>query len=234
MDRTLGAEEEIHRLLDELVEAHLRSDAAALDRLRADDYVLTTADGRFLDKAQTVLVPDDWALTAYAHEDVRVRVYGDAAVATGVLTVAGTYRGQARDTRSRWTRVFVKQDGRWQVVANQVTHITAAGAGPGSAPGADPAAHYALAADEGEAIWFLGNLLTVTAFGAATGGALAVLESLGRPGAATPRHVHWREDEAFYVLDGALRGYCGDQEWRGAGDVRLAAAGRPPRLHQRG
>jgi quercetin dioxygenase-like cupin family protein len=77
-----------------------------------------------------------------------------------------------------------------------------------------PAAHYVLAADEGEASWFLGGLLTVKASGAATRGALAVLESLGRPGSTTPRHVHWTEDEAFYVLAGALRGYCGDQEWR--------------------
>ena len=90
----------------------------------------------------------------------------------------------------------------------------AAGAARGVAPGADPSAHYVLAADEGEAIWFLGGLLTVKASGAATGGALAVLESIGRPGSATPRHVHWTEDEAFYVLDGALRGYSGDQEWR--------------------
>lgn len=94
------------------------------------------------------------------------------------------------------------------------TADAAGGAGPGVAPGADPSAHYALAADEGEAIWFLGGLLTVKTSGAATGGALAVVESMGRPGSATPRHVHWTEDEAFYVLDGALRGYCGDQEWR--------------------
>jgi uncharacterized protein (TIGR02246 family) len=125
-DGPASAEREIRRLLDELATAHLRSDGAALDRLRAADYVFTTADGRLLDKAQAAVAPGDYALTAYTHEDVRVRVYGDAAVATGALTVAGTFRGRPRDGRSRWTRVFVKRDGRWQLVANQLTPITPA------------------------------------------------------------------------------------------------------------
>ena len=33
------------------------------------------------------------------------------------------------------------------------------------------------------------------------------------PGFATPRHVHHAEDEAFYVLEGAMRGFCGDRRW---------------------
>jgi uncharacterized protein (TIGR02246 family) len=120
------AEQEIRRLLDELAAAHLHNDGAAFDRLRADDYAFTTADGRFLDKAQMTLQPGDFALTAYTHEDVRVRVYGDAAVATGGLTLAGTFRGRPRDGHHRWTRVFVKRDGRWQLVANQLTPIATA------------------------------------------------------------------------------------------------------------
>jgi ketosteroid isomerase-like protein len=123
---TAAAETEIRRLLDELAAAHLHSDGAALDRLRAADYVFTTADGRLLDKAQAAVAPGDYALTAYTHEDVRIRVYGDAALATGGLTVAGTFRGRPRGGRTRWMRVFVKRDGRWQLVANQLTPITTA------------------------------------------------------------------------------------------------------------
>ena len=65
------------------------------------------------------------------------------------------------------------------------------GAGRGVDPGADPSAHYVLAADEGEAIWFLGGLLTVKASGAATGGALAVFESMAGPATRRREHVHW-------------------------------------------
>lgn len=34
------------------------------------------------------------------------------------------------------------------------------------------------------------------------------------PGFATPRHVHHVADEGFYVLEGAMLGFCGDRQWR--------------------
>ena len=74
--------------------------------------------------------------------------------------------------------------------------------------------HYVLAADEAEAVWFVGTLARVKGIGDRTGGALAVVEFTHPPGFATPRHVHHTADEAFYVLEGAMRGYCGDQTWR--------------------
>lgn len=74
--------------------------------------------------------------------------------------------------------------------------------------------HYALAEDDAEAIWFLGTLATLKGVGTRTGGALGLVEFTHPPGFATPRHVHHTEDEAFYVLEGAMRGYCGDQAWR--------------------
>ncbi len=74
--------------------------------------------------------------------------------------------------------------------------------------------HYTLAADEGEALWFIGCLATLKGVGERTGGTLAAVEFTHPPGYATPRHVHHDADEAFYVLEGALRGFCGDQTWR--------------------
>lgn len=74
--------------------------------------------------------------------------------------------------------------------------------------------HYTLAADEAEAIWFIGTLATIKAAGTRTGGALSIVEFTHPPGFATLRHIHHREDEAFYVLAGAMRGVCGDRWWR--------------------
>ena len=73
--------------------------------------------------------------------------------------------------------------------------------------------HYALAANEAEAIWFVGTLATIMASGTQTGGTLSVVEFTHPPGFATPRHVHTDVDEAFYVLEGAMRGYCGERRW---------------------
>jgi quercetin dioxygenase-like cupin family protein len=73
--------------------------------------------------------------------------------------------------------------------------------------------HYVLNTDEGEARWFLGTLATIKASSEQTGGAMALVEFLCPPGFATPLHVHLDADEAFYVLEGTIRGVVGDEEW---------------------
>ena len=118
-----AAKREVERLLDELATAHLQSDGAALDRIRSDDFVITTADGRLMNKAQARVALDDFARSRYEHDDVRVRVYGETAVATGRISMQGSFRGHARNDQSRFTRIFVKREGRWQLVANQLTRI---------------------------------------------------------------------------------------------------------------
>jgi ketosteroid isomerase-like protein len=61
---------------------------------------------------------------AFEVDDLRVRVYGDTAVVTGRSTPRGRdARGQEMHGRYRFLRVWVKRDGRWQVVAFQGTRI---------------------------------------------------------------------------------------------------------------
>ena len=67
----------------------------------------------------------------------------------------------------------------------------------------------ALAPDEGEALWALGFLATVKASSETTEGRVAVIEHLGPRGAGSPLHVHHREDEWFYVLEGELTLWVG-------------------------
>ena len=50
--------------------------------------------------------------------------------------------------------------------------------------------------------WVLGELLTYKIPSHRTGGAYALFEATTRPGAGPPSHVHHREDESFYVLEG--------------------------------
>jgi quercetin dioxygenase-like cupin family protein len=54
----------------------------------------------------------------------------------------------------------------------------------------------------GAALEVLGELVTFKTVGADTGGAYAVWEDTVPPGGGPPPHVHHREDEAFYVLEG--------------------------------
>ncbi len=57
---------------------------------------------------------------------------------------------------------------------------------------------------EGEAYWFLGALATIKASAETTAGGVAVIEHLAPQGHGSPLHVHTREDEWFYVLEGEL------------------------------
>jgi len=64
---------------------------------------------------------------------------------------------------------------------------------------------YALAPDEGEALWFNGGLGVLKVTGVQTGGLFTVLELLAPEGFASPFHVHSNEDELFVVLSGEVR-----------------------------
>lgn len=62
----------------------------------------------------------------------------------------------------------------------------------------------ALQPDEGEALWFLGMLATIKASTEGTGGRVAVIQHTAPYNSGSPLHVHHREDEWFYVLEGEL------------------------------
>jgi quercetin dioxygenase-like cupin family protein len=66
--------------------------------------------------------------------------------------------------------------------------------------------------DTQTAIWFLGALSQVRLSGEQTGGAFSVTENLVRRGNGSPVHVHDRDDETFFVLDGELRVVAGEEE----------------------
>src|SRR3954447_17054519 len=66
---------------------------------------------------------------------------------------------------------------------------------------------------EGRPLWFLRNRMSVKATAETTGGAFGLLESLIAPGFSPPLHVHHREDESFYVLEGEVTMQCGNQRF---------------------
>jgi mannose-6-phosphate isomerase-like protein (cupin superfamily) len=81
----------------------------------------------------------------------------------------------------------------------------------------------AVGAADGDAYWFLGTLMIIKATGEDTGGAFSLFEQLAPPGFGPPLHIHHREDEPFWVLEGRVRFRCGDREFvmEGGGYVFL-------------
>jgi quercetin dioxygenase-like cupin family protein len=70
---------------------------------------------------------------------------------------------------------------------------------------------HAVPAGEGERIWIVADTMTFKATGETTGGSLVLLENLTAPGGGPPPHIHSREDEFFYVLDGTFEIRIGDE-----------------------
>lgn len=85
------------------------------------------------------------------------------------------------------------------------------------------AAQYARRADPESSVWYLGCLFTVLADSEETGGQYALIESLSPKGAEPPRHIHRREDETFYVLEGEITFYVGDETYEAAPGAFVSA-----------
>jgi quercetin dioxygenase-like cupin family protein len=71
---------------------------------------------------------------------------------------------------------------------------------------------YALTREEGQALWFLNCFTRVKATGEQTGGAFGLIEQTLPAGFASPYHVHHREDETFYLLEGEATFISGDRK----------------------
>ena len=118
------AEQEVIKMSGEIIEAFGHTDIATLDRLLADDYIVTQSFG-LTSKAQLM---DLWKsgrvkYTSASDKDLSVRVYGDTAVTTGILTLKGQNPNGDFTVNARYTGVVVKQQGRWRLVAAQLTDI---------------------------------------------------------------------------------------------------------------
>jgi quercetin dioxygenase-like cupin family protein len=66
-----------------------------------------------------------------------------------------------------------------------------------------------------ESVWYSGHLLTFLATGKDTQGRFALIEIVGRRGNVPPPHIHHREDETFYILEGEMTASVGGQTIKG-------------------
>lgn len=77
-----------------------------------------------------------------------------------------------------------------------------------------PLVPYQRAVSRDASTWYRGSLLTFLAESKDTGRSFALLEATLKPGNEPPPHVHEREDELFYVLDGAFDVFVGDEAFQ--------------------
>lgn len=75
----------------------------------------------------------------------------------------------------------------------------------------EKSAQYARRAGPETSFWYLGSLFTFLAESVDTDGRFAAMEITSPKGIEPPRHIHHREDEALYVLEGEITFYVGDE-----------------------
>ncbi|MDX2236395.1 MAG: nuclear transport factor 2 family protein [Hyphomonadaceae bacterium] len=120
-----GTRAEILALQQRWAEARMAQDAAYLEEFYADDFRVLAMDGNEVSRAEDIanfatkiLKPE-----LIANEDMEVRVYGDAAVVTGVERVRGTYRDFPGAFTLRFTNIYVRDGGRWRLAHHHSTPI---------------------------------------------------------------------------------------------------------------
>lgn len=100
-----------------------KGDAAAMSRILADDFVLTTGAGKTYSKSDLLASARD-ASIVYAHQvaDSRtVRVWGDTAVVTALLWLKGTNAGKPFDYRLWYSDTYVRFPSGWRYVFGQAS-----------------------------------------------------------------------------------------------------------------
>jgi uncharacterized protein (TIGR02246 family) len=113
-------EQAIRQLDSERTQAQIGADAVALDRIYADDFIGVGPSGTVRTKPQVIadFTSGDLKFQSITTDEVQVRVYENTAVETGLSTMVGQDKGKAVPRDTRFTRVWVKQQGRWRLVAN--------------------------------------------------------------------------------------------------------------------
>lgn len=122
----------LEQLNQEYVNAFMNADVDWYREHLADDFMVVESDGSVLNKEQflhsTSKGPD---VADYRLQEVDIRIYGITALvrATGVWT-----RQDGKMGMSRYTDVYVRQNGSWKTVAAQITRTTKGPRGPYKRP----------------------------------------------------------------------------------------------------
>jgi len=116
--------EEVLKVGQQFNEAARAKDQAALERILAD-RLSWVARGDRLKKAQVIAdyLSENLHFKSFAHDSEAVNIFGNTAVVTGHSTSVLEYKGKLFDAPRLFTDVYVKMDGRWQLVVHHVSEL---------------------------------------------------------------------------------------------------------------
>jgi len=118
-------EQEVLRLAEAWTTAELRGDTAFLETLLTDDFIGIGPLGFMLTQQEWLARhrSGDLKYEAFNLDEVKVRVYNDAAILIGRQVQNAAYRGNPIQGQFRTTLVFVRQQGQWRLASLQLSTI---------------------------------------------------------------------------------------------------------------
>lgn len=120
-------EAELMQLERDIGKANVDRDKAFFQRVEGEEFIFTDSAGGITTKAQDVASldapPREFRLVSYEVDEMKVSVYGKTAVVTGRATTVSRGKDREITSRTRFTDVFVKRGGRWQIVAGHSSRI---------------------------------------------------------------------------------------------------------------
>jgi ketosteroid isomerase-like protein len=118
-------EQAIQTLEQAWAAALVKGDQAMIDRIESPDWTLADPEGNLITKATTDadLRSGKMKFESVHGDELKVRVFGDSAIAFGLVTEKGKYDGKDVSEQYRFTDVFIKKDGRWQAVCTHLTRV---------------------------------------------------------------------------------------------------------------
>ena len=127
--------EQVLAVLEQRADAGRRRDVTAFDRLYADDYFHTNADGSVMDKAAVLAsyrAPATLDHVASTTVTERLHLYDDCAVVSELATVSGVRDGEPVATRFRTTTVLRRTKGQWHIVSSHASVLRGDAGAPAS------------------------------------------------------------------------------------------------------
>jgi hypothetical protein len=122
---TAGTEKAVAALEQQWLKAQQTSNPDLLEPLLADRFIETTSDGKTMGKAEALAGTKASKYASAQYTDVKVSVFGNAAIATGEFQGKGTdENGKPIASPERWTDTWVKMpNGKWQCVASHASLV---------------------------------------------------------------------------------------------------------------
>lgn len=117
------SESEVRAASSVWAEAIKNRDVAAAERILGEEYSLMAPGLAEMPRAAWLSSLHDYVVHSYSFDDVKIRLYGETAVMRSRYTQSATVFGKDRSGQMLITDVWVKRDGRWQVVARHTSFV---------------------------------------------------------------------------------------------------------------